>query len=116
MPADLIRTRRDGLVRNVTHAASRRGHLRRSLLTLGCDIADRAPPACWWIDLDDQAADHLAQALIDDTGAPTSVDPHEVLRPHLRPHLLPDRLRTPEALGVLRYGMVTYGDPRARHA
>lgn len=55
-------------------------HLRRSLLTLGCDIADRAPPACWWLDLDDQTADHLAQALLDDTGAPTSADPHEMLR------------------------------------
>jgi len=114
--ADLIRARRDGLVRGVTHVASRRSHLRRSLLTLGCDITDRAPPACWWLDLDDQIADGLTQALLDDTGAPTLADAAELLRPHLRPHLLPDRLRSPEALGVLRYGMVTYGDPTASHA
>ena len=43
-------------------------------------------------------------------------DPHELLCAHLRPYLLPDRLRSPEALGVLRYGMVTYGDPTASHA
>ena len=114
--ADLICARRDSLVRGVAHAASRRSHLRRSLLTLGCDIANRPPSACWWLDLDDQTADHLAQALLDDTGAPTLADPHELLCAHLRPYLLPDRLRSPEALGVLRYGMVTYGDPTASHA
>jgi tetratricopeptide (TPR) repeat protein len=112
--AGLVRAHRDKVMRDTQILAFAR---KEALHLFVKDLA--TGQHCWWLDLDGKTDPARIKKIRDtlltaDTSEATAADPLALLRDCLRPGLLPEADRGAAALGVLAYGMVTYGDPGAR--